>query len=75
MTHHFRPSLTMPELFLYRDPIDFRKSIRGLAALVEQELGHNPFDGALYAFTNRQRNKIVPVLGKQRIRSLLQGPG
>ncbi|UDN25704.1 IS66 family insertion sequence element accessory protein TnpB [Aeromonas caviae] len=30
----------------------------GLAALVEQQLGHNPFTGALYAFTNRRRNKI-----------------
>jgi len=31
---------------------------QGLAVLVEQELGHNPFTGALYAFTNRHRNKI-----------------
>jgi hypothetical protein len=46
----------MPEIYLYRDPVDFRKSFRGLAAIVEQQLGHNPFDGALYAFTNRQRN-------------------
>ena len=30
----------------------------GLALIVEQELGHSPFSGALYAFTNRQRNKI-----------------
>lgn len=30
--------------------------------LVEQELGHNPFSGALYAFTNRQRNKIKCVM-------------
>jgi|AntRauTorcE11897_2_1112592.scaffolds.fasta_scaffold71677_1 hypothetical protein len=30
----------------------------GLAVLVEQELGRNPFTGALYTFTNRQRNKI-----------------
>ena len=77
MTHHFRPSLTMPELFLYRDPIDFRKSIRGLAALVEQELGHNPFDGAFSVCLHQpaaQQNQ-VPVLGKQRIRSLLPGPG
>lgn len=58
MTHHFRPSIRMPAIFLYRDPVDFRKSIRGLAAIVEQELEHNPFEGALYAFTNRQRNKI-----------------
>ena len=40
----------------------FRKSYRGLAALVELELGHNPFDGALYAFTNRHRNKIKCLL-------------
>jgi transposase len=26
--------------------------------LVEQELGHNPYDGELFAFTNRHRNKI-----------------
>lgn len=58
MSYQFRPSLTMPNIFLYRDPIDFRKSFRGLAALVEQELGHNVFDGGLYAFTNRQRNRI-----------------
>jgi transposase len=35
-----------------------RKSYRGLAAIVEQELEHNPFDGGLYAFINRRRGKI-----------------
>ena len=45
-------------LTLYRAPIDFRKQAHGLAALVEQQLGHNPFTGALYAFTDRRRNKI-----------------
>jgi transposase len=53
-----RPALDMPGIYLYRDPVDFRKSFRGLAAIVEQELGHNPFDGGFYAFTNRRRNKI-----------------
>ena len=53
-----RPSVELPRVYLYRDPVDFRKSFKGLAVLVEQELGHNPFDGYLYAFTNRQRNKI-----------------
>ncbi|WP_158611731.1 IS66 family insertion sequence element accessory protein TnpB [Pseudomonas sp. SSM44] len=48
----------MPEIFLYRAPIDFRKQANGLALLIEQELGRSPFTGALYAFTNRQRNKI-----------------
>ena len=58
MNRYLRPALDMPAIYLYRDPVDFRKSFRGLAAIVEQELGHNPFEGALYAFTNRQRNKI-----------------
>ncbi len=53
-----RPSMALPKVYLYRDPIDFRKSFKGLAVLVEQELGHNPFSGELYVFTNRQRNKI-----------------
>ena len=55
---YLRPSLSLPEIYLYRAPVDFRKQAQGLAVLVEQELGHNPFTGALYAFTNRQRNKI-----------------
>jgi transposase len=55
---YLRPSLALPEIYLYRAPIDFRKQANGLALLVEQELGHSPFTGALYAFTNRQRNKI-----------------
>jgi transposase len=55
---YLRPSRSTPEIYLYREPIDFRKQANGLAVLVEQELGHSPFTGALYAFTNRQRNKI-----------------
>ena len=58
MTRTLRSALDMPGIYLYRDPVDFRKGFRGLAAIVEQELGHNPFDGGFYAFTNRRRNKI-----------------
>ena len=53
-----RPSVSLTNVYLYRAPVDFRKSFKGLAVLVEQELGHNPFDGHLYVFTNRHRNKI-----------------
>ena len=59
---YLRPAKQMPEIYLYRAPVDFRKQANGLALLVEQELGHNPFSGALYAFTNRQRNKIKCVM-------------
>jgi transposase len=55
---YFRPADDMPRIYLYRDPVDFRKAAFGLAAIVERELGHNPFDGGLYAFTNRRCNKI-----------------
>ena len=58
MAHNFRPPHDMPRIYLYRDPVDFRKASNGLAAIVEREIGHNPFDGGLYAFTNRRRNKI-----------------
>jgi transposase len=58
MARYFRPPSDAPQIFLYRDPIDFRKQSLGLAAIVEQELGRNPFEGGLYAFTNHRRNKI-----------------
>ena len=54
---YLRPALTMPQIYLYRAPIDFRKQAQRPAALVEQQLGHNPFTGALYAFTNRRRTR------------------
>ena len=38
---YLRPALTLPQIYLYRAPIDFRKQANGLAALVEQQLGHN----------------------------------
>ena len=53
-----RPSIKLPTVFLYRYPVDFRKSHRGLTAIVEMELGHDPFSGVLYVFCNRARNKL-----------------
>ena len=58
MNRYFRPAEEMPNIFLYQQPIDFRKGPRGLAAIVEMELDHDVFDGGLYAFTNRRRDKI-----------------
>jgi len=53
-----RPSTNLPQVFVYRDPVDFRRGHRGLSILIEHELGHDPFSGVLYVFGNRQRNKI-----------------
>ena len=49
------------KVYLHREAVDFRKSINGLAALVEQsEL--DPFAPALYAFSNQRRN-CIKILG------------
>ena len=60
-----RPNIELAKIYLHRDPIDFRKAHRGLVAIIEMELGHNPFDGYLYAFTNRQRNKIKCIFWEE----------
>jgi transposase len=52
------PGHSIGAVYLYRPAIDFRKSIGGLSALVEQELGLNPFGDALYLFINRRRDKL-----------------
>ena len=59
---YLRPALNTPEIYLHRDPVDFRKQAHGLARLVEQELSHNPFNGALYLFRNRRGDKIKCLL-------------
>lgn len=66
MNRHFRPAPDMPNIFLYRDPVDFRKSFRGLAAIVEQEMGHNPFDGRLiyYWVVNDDQLRMLYVYPK-----------
>ena len=58
MAQIMRPSMELTQVFIYQQPIDFRKSHRGLSAIIECELGYNPFEGHLYAFTNKRRNKI-----------------
>ena len=37
---------------------DMRKSINGLMARVQDNFSLDPFDGALFVFCNRQRNRI-----------------
>lgn len=39
------------QVYVCKAPIDFRKAINGLSALVEQELGLDPFASALFVFT------------------------
>ena len=53
-----RPANDLPDIMLCTQPIDFRKGIVGLAALVEDSLEVSPFGGKLFVFTNRRRDKV-----------------
>lgn len=46
------------DIYLHRDPVDFRKSINGLSIIVEQQMKLSPFDSALFVFCNRGRDKL-----------------
>ncbi|WP_140147804.1 IS66 family insertion sequence element accessory protein TnpB [Vibrio parahaemolyticus] len=50
--------LSAPEIYLYRESVDFRKSINGLAAMIESDTDLPLGSGALFLFTNKQRDKI-----------------
>ena len=50
------------KVYLHRAPIDFRLNINGLALLVEQSLGLDPFAASVYVFGNRRRNRPLDTL-------------
>jgi len=50
--------IDVPEVYLYRPFVDFRKSINGLAAIVEAELALPVLSGALFVFCNKGRDKL-----------------
>ena len=48
----------VPEVFLYRDFVDFRKSINGLSLIVEQQMILSPLTGSVFVFCNKGRDKL-----------------
>jgi len=56
-----RPNDEM-RVHLCRDVVDFRKQMRGLSVLVEDELELDPFSSHLFAFCNRRRNHVKLLL-------------
>lgn len=42
-------------------PVDFRKGADGLAALVRESLGADPFSGAVYVFRARRADRVKLV--------------
>lgn len=52
------PGYTPAAIWLHVPPVDFRKQINGLAALLEGQLQLDAFADALYVFINRRRSSI-----------------
>lgn len=46
------------EIYLHRQPVDFRKAINGLSVIVEEQMQLSPFDPALFVFCNKTRDKL-----------------
>lgn len=45
-------------VYLAAGATDLRKSIDGLAAMVQEQFGLSPFSSSLFVFCNRERNKL-----------------
>lgn len=53
-----RPDAKVEKVYLYPKPVDLRKSIDGLASLVELDIKVAVFDPVLFVFLNRARNRV-----------------
>ncbi len=53
--------LTFPlglKIYLAVEPVDMRKQFNGLWTLAQEKLGEDPRSGALFAFTNKDRDRL-----------------
>lgn len=49
-------------IFACTTPVDFRKQHDGLVALVREQLDTDPFDGSVFVFFNKRRDRIKLLL-------------
>lgn len=49
-------------IFAATQPVDFRKAHDGLVAIVRDGLGADPFDGSLFVFFNKRRDRVKLLL-------------
>ena len=45
-------------IFVARKAVDFRKAHDGLLAVIRDAFGDDPFDGSLFVFLNRRRDRV-----------------
>ena len=58
-----RPDAKVEKVYLYPKSVNLRKSIDGLAALVELDIKVAVFDPVLFVFLNRSRNRVKSSIG------------
>lgn len=46
------------DIYLHREPVDFRKAINGLSLIVEEVMGLSPFKSAIFVFCNKNRQQL-----------------
>ena len=50
--------LSVNRVYLAAGVTDMRKAINGLAVIVAEQLAHDPYDGSVFVFCNRHRDKL-----------------
>ena len=46
------------KIYLAVEPVDMRKSFNGLWVVASEKLNEDPKAGAVFAFTNKKRNRL-----------------
>lgn len=49
---------SVADVYLHREPVDFRKSINGLVVIVEDTMSLSPYSDAVFVFCNKSRDKL-----------------
>jgi transposase len=57
-----RPDRSITNVYLHRAPIDMRRQIDGLGALVSGDIKQNPLSGSLIVFINKRRDKLKMLM-------------
>ena len=56
-------------------PVDFRRGADSLAALIREQLGHDPFSGMFFIFRSKRADRQNPGLGRVRASAVLETAG
>ncbi len=53
-----KSSKDFDSIYLWREPVDFRKSINGLSAMVQEEMKLDPYSNSLFIFCCQRKKKL-----------------